>query len=49
MDELASHTVGAVAIGAVLLAQLGLVKHRHIGFYHHVILRVGKRALINNG
>ena len=42
MDELASGAVWAVPVGAVLLAQLGLVENRNICFYHHVVLAVGK-------
>lgn len=45
MNELASHTVRAVAVGAVLLAELGLVQRRHIGLDHHVSLAMGEGAL----
>ena len=45
MDELAPHSVWAVPIGAVLLAQLGLVEHGHVGLDHHVGLAVSEGAL----
>jgi hypothetical protein len=45
VDKLATDAVGAVPVGAVLLAKLRLVKNRNIGLYHHVVFRVGKRAL----
>ena len=45
VDELAALTVGTVSIGTVLLAQLCLVKYRHVSLYHHVGLSMGERAL----
>lgn len=46
MDELASHSIWAVSIRAVFFAELSLVENRNICLDHHVILTVGKRALL---
>jgi hypothetical protein len=45
VDELASHSIRAVAIGAVLLAHLGLVECRDISLDHHVGSTMGEGAL----
>lgn len=48
MDELASHSIWAISIGAILLAKLGLVENRDISFDHHMVFAMSKWALYNN-
>lgn len=47
MDELASHSVWAVSVGTVFLAQFGLIKNGHIRLDHHVSFSMSERALIS--
>jgi|TARA_B110001450_G_C17634913_1_gene486774 hypothetical protein len=42
MDELASHSIWAISIGAILLAKLGLVENRDISFDHHMVFAMSK-------
>lgn len=46
VNELASLPVWAVAILHILLAQFGFVEYWNIGFCHHLLLSMGKWALI---
>lgn len=46
VDELASLTIGTIAVLHVLFAVLGLVKCGHILFHHHLLLSMGEGALI---
>jgi hypothetical protein len=46
VDELASHSIRAVAVGTVLLAHLGLVKDGDIGLDHHLGSLMSKGALL---
>lgn len=46
VDELASLTIGTVAILHVLFAVLGLIQGWYILFQHHLLLSVGERALV---
>jgi hypothetical protein len=45
VDELASHSIRAVSHGAILFAELGLVKDRDVGLDHHLGLVMGEGAL----
>lgn len=47
MNELAPDAVGAVSIGAVLLAELGFVIRRNVCFYHQLALSVGEGTLVS--
>lgn len=51
MNELASHSIWAITVGAILFAQLGLVECGDISLNHHVGLAMGEGALkkeVNN-
>jgi len=45
VDELASHTVGTVSVGTVLLAELCFVEDRNISLDHHRSFSMGEGAL----
>lgn len=47
VNELASHSIGAITVRAVLFAELGLVKSGDISLDHHVSSTMGKGALQN--
>ena len=45
MDELASHTIWAIPVGAELLAELCLVEDRDVSLDHHLSFHMGEGAL----
>lgn len=47
VNELASHSIGAITVRAELFAQLGLVESGDIGLNHHVSSSMGEGALKN--
>lgn len=47
MDELASHTIWAIPVGAELLAELCLVEDRDISLDHHLSFHMGEGALVS--